>query len=344
VTIASIIVSGDSLGDDVAEQLKAAGHDVVRGPRPDPPRMAPVLPPERWDEARDAAVIVVSPRDAAPRELIDAAPGLRGIVSLVIGVDTIDVEAAHERGLIVAHGAMEENYLGVSEGVVMLTAALLLELRAKERWLREGVRSERIPGTMVRGKTIGLVGMGRSARGVVERLRGWEVEILAHDPYVDSATVPPGVTMAPLADVLRLSDVVSVHTTLDADTRHLIADAELAAMKPDAYLINLSRGPVVDEAALARALATGQIRGAAIDVFEQEPLPADSPLRDLENVILTPHCVGHSRELLAAVTRVGCENAERVLRGERPVFVKSPPDVTERWLGQPGSTAQEVRP
>jgi phosphoglycerate dehydrogenase-like enzyme len=331
--VTSTVVTGDALGDKVAEALAAAGHDVIRGPRPRPPEIEPVLPRERWAEAGEtSAVVVVSPRDSCPRELVEAMPHLRGIVSLVIGIETIDTDAAAERDILVAHGAMEENYLGVSEAVVMLIAALLLEFRAKERWLREGMASDRLPGRMVRGNTIGLIGMGRSARGVVQRLSGWEVRVVAHDPFVDEASVPDEVEMVDLPVLLAESDIVSVHATLDAGTRHLLSDAQFAAMKPGACLINLARGAIVDEAALVRALESNTIWAAALDVFEREPLPEDSPLRRLDNVILTPHCVGHSAELMDAVPRVACENVTRILQGRLPPYPKSPPHVVEQWL------------
>jgi phosphoglycerate dehydrogenase-like enzyme len=335
--MSTLIVSGDSLADGVEEGLVAAGHSVVRGPSPTPPALEPVLPRERWAEAADADIIVVSPRDSAPSAVLEAAPNLRAIVSLVIGVETIDIAAAHARGLLVAHGAMEENYLGVSEAAIMLITALFLELSAKERWLREGTRSHRIPGRMLRGSTVGLIGMGRSARGVVERLRGWEVRILSYDPYIDSASAPPEVTMVSFDELLARSDVVSIHATLDPASRHLVSDPELAAMKPSAFLVNVARGGLVDEVALVRALQTEQIRGAALDVFETEPLPSDSPLRTMENVILTPHCAGHSRELMEAVPRTALENIQSILDGERPPYVKSPPAVLERWLHRHGT-------
>ena len=270
-----VFVTGDTLGDQVAGLLEAAGCQVLRGPKPQPPALT-VFPSEEWPRwFGETDVIVVSPRDLCPRVVMEAAPRLRAVVSMVIGVDTIDMDAANTLGLIVGHGAVPENYLGVSEATVMLIAALLLDLHGKATLLRTNApRPAQLRARMVRGKTIGLIGMGRTARGVVARLAGWEVTLQAYDPYVSQAAAPAGVTMMDLPTLLRTSDVVSVHVTLTRETRHMLGEAELRLMRPDAYLINTARGPVIDEQALYRVLRDGAVAGAAVDVFEQEPLAA----------------------------------------------------------------------
>jgi D-3-phosphoglycerate dehydrogenase len=189
---------------------------------------------------------------------------------------------------------------------------------------------------MVRGKTIGLIGMGRTARGVVERLAGWQVTIQSYDPYVRQEQAPPGVTMVNLPTLLHTSDVVSVHVVLTDETRHMLGEAEFRSMRAAAYLINTARGPAIDELALYRVLKSGHLAGAAIDVFEQEPLPPDSPLRALPNVILTPHMVGHSQELMAAIPPTAAENVLRILRGEPPLYVRNP-EVLPAWRQRLGA-------
>ena len=262
---------------------------------------------------------------------MEAAPCLRGVVSAVIGVDTIDMDAANDFGLIVGHGAMPENYLGVSESTVMLIAALCLDLHGKETLLRTNApRPPQLRARMVRGKTIGLIGLGRTARGVVERLAGWDVSLQAYDPYVSQAEVSAGVTMVEWEPLMCTSEVVSVHVTLTPETRHLLGEAELRMMRSDAYLVNTARGGVIDETALYRVLRDEAIAGAAIDVFEHEPLSPDSPLRTLDNMILTPHMVGHSRELMAAIPPAAAENVLRILRGESPLYTKNP-EVLGAW-------------
>ena len=275
--------------------------------------------------------MVVSPRDVCSREVMLAAPRLRAVVSTVIGVDTIDLDAASDMGLIVGHGAIPENFLGVSEATVMLIAALLLDLPGKSQLLRTNApRPPHMKARMVRGKTIGLIGMGRTARGVVERLAGWDVRLQAHDPYIARGGGAGGVRMVDLPTLLRTSDVVSVHVTLTSETRHMLGEAELRLMQPHAYLVNTARGGAIDEQALYRVLRDGVIAGAALDVFEEEPLALENPLRTLDNVILTPHMIGHSRELMAALAPAAAENVLRVLRGEPPLYVKNP-EVLPAW-------------
>ena len=326
-----VFVTGDRLGDQLTSLLEAKGCQVIRGPKPNPPALT-TFPAADWPHLfSETDVVVVSPRDVCTREIMEAAPRLRGIVSGVIGVDTIDMEAANDLGLIVGHGAMPENYLGVSESTVMLIAALCLDLHGKEAILRTNApRPPQLRARMVRGKIIGLIGMGRTARGVVARLAGWNVRLQAYDPYVRQTEAPDGVKMVTLETLLRTSEVVSVHVTLTPETRHLLGESELRMRRSDAYLINTARGGVIDEAALYRVLQDNVITGAAIDVFEHEPLSPDSPLRTLDNVILTPHMVGHSQELMAAMPPAAAENTLRILRGEPPLYVKNP-EAMEAW-------------
>ena len=326
-----VFVTGDRLGDQLTALLEDAGCQVIRGPQSNPPALT-IFPPDDWPRLfSETDVIVVSPRDVCTREIMTAAPRLRAVVSSVIGVDTIDMDAANDLGLIVGHGAMPENYLGVAESTVMLIAALLLDLHGKETLLRTNApRPARLKARMVRGKTIGLVGLGRTARGVVERLAGWQVTLQAYDPYVDQEHAPPGVTMVDLPTLLGSSDVVSVHVTLTDETRHLLGATELRLMRPEAYLINTARGPAIDEQALYRVMQDGHLAGAALDVFAQEPLAPESPLRQLDNVILTPHMVGHSQELMASIPPTAAENVLRILRDEPPLYVKNP-EILAAW-------------
>jgi D-3-phosphoglycerate dehydrogenase len=265
--------------------------------------------------------------------MLIAARALRGIVSMVIGVDTIDIATAGKLGLVVAHGAMPENYIGVAEATVMFVAALSLALPKKEALIRSGAPlPEYMIGHMVQGQTIGLLGLGRVGHAVVERLSGWAVSILAVDPAVAPGS-DPRVEMVDLPELLHRSDFVSIHTTLTDDSRHLLGPAEFALMKPGSYLINTARGSVIDEPSLIEALRARRLAGAALDVFEDEPLALDNPLRAVDNVILTPHMIGHSEELLESIGSVGAENVRRVLRGETPLYVKNP-DVLPAWTAR----------
>ena len=155
--------------------------------------------------------------------MLDRAPRLHAVNSLVIGVDTIDVAACTEAGIIVGNGAVPENYLGMAEAAVLLILALTKDLKAKERTLREGgFRPATMRAMLLRGKTVGLIGLGRIGRGVVERLRGWDVRLLAYDPYLAPDAAVPSVELVGLDALLRRSDVVSIHVPLTSETRGLI--------------------------------------------------------------------------------------------------------------------------
>jgi D-3-phosphoglycerate dehydrogenase len=203
-----------------------------------------------------------------------------------------------------------------------------------QRRLREGEWKRRDTlGSMIGGKTVGIVGLGRVGTNVARRLTGWGVEILAADPYVEPAQAyAVGASLVSLDELVREADFVTLHVVLTPETRHLIDEARLRAMKPSAYLINTSRGEAVDETALARALNEGWIAGAGLDVFEAEPLPPDSPLRRVapDLLIMTPHSIGSSLASQQTGTRMAIENILRALRGEVPTFVKNPA-VLERW-------------
>jgi D-3-phosphoglycerate dehydrogenase len=325
----------DPVLDGIAATLAGRGIEVVRGPAP-VPGVKLVYPPASYAElfAR-AEVAMFSSRSIGSREVMAAAPRLRGIVNPTIGLETVDLDAANELGIIVGHGATPQNFLGMAEATVMLMLMLLYNPRASEEVLR-GTRPRPKPvpqeawARMMLGRTVGLVGLGRIGRGIVERLAGWGVRILAHDPYAVPDSVPPGVELVALDELLRESDIVSVLVAITAETRGLIGARELALMKPDAYLVNTSRGEAIDEDALYRALKSRRIAGAALDVFVVEPLPADSPLRTLDNVILTPHIVGHTREVFASFVPAAVENITRILAGEPPLHCKNP-EIVPRW-------------
>jgi phosphoglycerate dehydrogenase-like enzyme len=203
-----------------------------------------------------------------------------------------------------------------------------------QRRLREGGwKDEDILGNMIAGQTVGIVGLGRVEANVARRLTGWEVRLLAADPYVEPAIAHAvGAKLVDLDTLVRESDVVTVHVVLTAETRHIIDEARLRAMKPTAYLVNTSRAGAVDTAALVRAIEEGWIAGAALDVYEDEPLGPDSALRQLnpERVILTPHAIGNNVASHHTGTKMAIESVLQALRGEVPRYLKNP-GVVERW-------------
>ncbi|HZU17805.1 MAG TPA: NAD(P)-dependent oxidoreductase [Candidatus Dormibacteraeota bacterium] len=312
----------------LGERLAAAGHRVVALPA----RGRPWSEEELRERLAPADVVVAMPPLSYPRALLEAAPRLRLVVSGVIGVDNIDVAAATELGIAVANCPTPENVIGMAEATVMLVVALLHELGPRQGALRAGGWRPEVPGRLLWGRQVGLIGYGRIGRAVAERLQGWGVRVRFHDPYVAGST--------PLDELLASSDVVSLHVVLTERTRHLIGARELALMKPSAVLVNTARGGVVDEAALAEAIDSGRLAGAALDVFETEPLAPDNPLLgcDPERVILTPHCIGHNQETGPAGVAMAVEAVGRAMRGLAPANLVNP-EVLPRWrarLAGPG--------
>lgn len=289
---------------------------------------------ELADRCRDVDAFIYSVADTVSRPVMTAAPHLRIVTSPTIGYDTVDVAAATDLGIMVANSPSDENARGIAEATIGLILVLLKRARHNEAKLRAGEWSGRDDrGELLWGKTLGIVGLGRIAREVVSRLQGWGVRIVAHDPYVSEAEAAGlGVIPVDLEELCRESDVVSLHAVATRETAGIIGERQLGWMKPDAYLVNLARGELVDEAALAHALEAGRIGGAALDTYQREPLPLDSPLRRVadERLILTPHIVGQTEIGRRANLRVCLENVQEALRGDVPHNVVNP-EVIPRW-------------
>ena len=328
------VVVPNSLGrnEEIAQRLEAEGCEIIRLPVIEPGSTAEWSGEEieRYFLDADAIVGVFGARPIS-RKVLEAAKRLRVCASPIIGTETFDVDAATEFGIAVGYGAAPENLLGVAEAVVMLTAALLKNLPGKWQAVKEGSWRTDDPGHMVMHRTVGLIGLGNIGRATAQRLQGWDCNLIAADPFVtpeDAAAL--GIRLVDLDTLMAESDVVSVMVTLTDATYHLVGEHELSLMKPDAYLINTSRGPCVDEAALIKALDEGRLKGAAIDAWEQEPTRADNPLRTHPRIIATGHNVGHSEEVYAALPVLAAENILKGLRGEDPTCFRNP-EVRDRW-------------
>ena len=321
--------------DTIAAALVQRGIEVIRGPRSIPGQKH-VYPPESHAELFGPCdVLMFSSRSVGSRATMLAAPRCRAIVNPTIGLETVDLAAADQLGIVVGHGAVPENYLGIAEAAVMLMLALRYGLHASEAVLRgtrpaPGFRAEAVHARMLRGCTVGIVGLGRIGRAVAERLQPFGVDVIACSPTTQPQDVPAGVRLVELDTLLEQSDIVGLFASVNAGNRHMIDERALGRMKPDAYLVNVARGALVDEEALDRALRSGRLAGAALDTFEVEPLPQDSPLRELDNVILTPHMVGVTRESIEAVVPTALENITRVLSGALPLYCKNP-YILPRW-------------
>lgn len=328
------------------EPLVKVGCDVVIG------RTFDRFPGETYSEAelgellRAADAALVSTRDRITRGVLEAAPNLRIVAKASIGVEKIDLAAATDLGIVVSNSPSPDNFVGIAEASVGLILALVKRLPANQRHLRAGGWKEASRlGSLVAGKTVGIVGLGRVGANVARRLLGWDVRLLAADPFVEPAIAyAVGATLVPLEQLLEESDVVTLHVPLTRETHHLLDDAMLRRMKPTAYLVNTARGPVVDELALARLLNEGQLGGAALDVFATEPLPLDSPLRDVDpdRLILTPHCIGNNRASHASGTRMALESMTQALQGRVPRYVCNR-EVIPRWKERFGRESTGAR-
>lgn len=235
------------------------------------------------------------------RRLIDAAPHLRWVARAGAGLDNVDVGAAKERGIAVLNvpGA---NSVAVAELVFGLLLALFRQIPAADASLRRGAwEKSKLKGRELRGKTIGIVGVGRIGRAVAQRARAFDMTCIGCDPLVSAADArAAGVELLPLAEVLSRAEIVTLHMPATPETRGLIGAAEIARMRQGAVLVNAARGGLVDEVALHAALVSGALSGAALDVFASEP-PGDSPLLALPNVVATPHLGASTAEAQDAV-------------------------------------------
>jgi D-3-phosphoglycerate dehydrogenase / 2-oxoglutarate reductase len=277
-------------------------------------------------KTRDADGLVIS---SAPvtRAVMSALEGLKVVARTGVGYDVIDVAAATELGVIVVN--IPDIWVReVANHALALLLAWNRKIVTLDRQVHAGVWGAGVPGPYtgsLHGETVGIVGLGNIGSAFARRIAAFETTVIGCDPYVDDGRFAAlGVERVTLEALAERADYVSVHTLLNAETRHLIGEAFFRRMKPTAILINTSRGPVVDERALAQALKDKRLAGAALDVWEQEPLAADHPLLAMDNVIATPHAAYFSSPAVAQVPRRCGEEVARVLTGQRPLNVVNP--------------------
>ena len=286
-----------------------------------------------WD-----ALVVRSQTRVDAELLAAAAPRLSVIGVASVGIDRIDVEAATRAGVMVVN-APTGNTIAAAEHTMAVMLALLRHVPEANESIRRGEWERgRFTGRELRGKTLGIIGLGKIGKAVARRATGFEMRVLASDPYLtEEQASEVGAKLVGLAELLHRSDVITVHTPLTSQTRHLLGRGQLEATKPGAFVLNVARGGIVDEAALADALASGHLAGAAVDVYSSEPMAADNPLRDAPNLVLTPHLGASTSE---AQDRVGLEMAEQLimaLSGVTPPYAVNAPAV-------PAETAPRLRP
>lgn len=256
-------------------------------------------------------------------EVMDASENLKVISNYAVGFNNIDVESATERGIYVTNtpGILTDTTADYAFALLMAVARRIPEadrnIRAR-KWIHAWGPSMFV-GSDIHGKTLGIIGLGRIGRTLVKRAQGFDMKVIYYDMMRDKSQEEKlNVRYAPMETVLEQADYVSIHVPLTDSTHHLIGDKELTTMKERAYLINTSRGPVVDEDALYRALRCGTIAGAALDVFEEEPISHSSPLLGLDNIIMTPHIASASIETRTKMAITAAENLVSVLKGVEP--------------------------
>ena len=275
----------------------------------------------------DAVIVRVAPLDAT---VIERADRLKVIAKHGAGLDNVDIDAASERGIAVCNtpGA---NARSVAEHAVALLFAVRRNLRTADRHVRAGEwERESFTGHELTGDTLGLFGFGAIAREAADLVQGMGQTVLTFDPYVADDDVPSRVQRVDdLSELFERSDAVSIHAPLTPETRHAVSTAELAALGERGVLINTSRGPIVDEAALIDALEADTITGAGLDTFEEEPPGEDHPLYDRDDVVLTPHVGGVTDEALARMSQRAADNVRTVYDGELPTSTVNRDALTE---------------
>jgi phosphoglycerate dehydrogenase-like enzyme len=287
-------------------------------------------------ELTSAEIIISCPGFVISKSIIASAHRLRGIVSPITGIDGVDVAAATEHGIIVANGQVIENTESMAEATVLLLLAAIYDLHGTEAALRQNLPRPRVmKARMLKGKMVGLIGWGQISRAVAKRLAGWEVCIQASSRSRNGGD-EDDVRFVNLEQLLRTSDVICVLSALNPDSAGLLNADRLRLLKKDAVLVNTARGEIIDEAALYQVACERPDLRLALDTFTIEPLPEASPLRELPNVILTPHQIGHTQESADAMPPAAIENVRRILAGELPLYVCNP-EIATQWQARWGS-------
>ncbi|WP_254861785.1 phosphoglycerate dehydrogenase [Halovivax gelatinilyticus] len=316
----------DPIADAGLDVLREAGHEVRTGYDLEGDALL--------EAAADANALIVRSGTEVTREVLEAGDELVIVGRAGIGVDNIDIEAATDRGVIVAN-APEGNVRAAAEHTVAMTFAAARSIPQAHGRLKAGEWAKGdFLGTELNGRTLGVVGLGRVGQEVAKKLDPLGMDIVAFDPYIAEERADRlGATLVDLETCLETADVLTIHTPLTPETEGLIGESELESLA-GGYLINVGRGGIVDEAALAAAVDDGTLAGAALDVFAEEPLSADSPLLDVEDIVLTPH-LGASTE--AAQTNVATSTAEQVvaaLANEPVANALNAPSIDEAAFGR----------
>lgn len=314
--------------------LRNAGCELVMGKPQDDFRTFRYERKELVNLIGDCPIVYPSGRDTIGADILDSCPDLQAVVKSSIGIETVDVDAATDLGILCCNSPTPENYLGVAEATMGFMVALFKRLKFNEAFIRNGGWKElQNRGTLMLGKTVGIIGVGRIGQNVAKRLAAWGMKVLGYDPYIEQDTVADlGVHMVSLEELLRQSDLVTLHVVLTRETRGMLGMREFKMMKPTAFIVNTSRGPALREAELVQALNEKVIAGAALDVFEEEPLPMKNPLRQVDptRLILTPHNIGANPGSAESGQKMAAQSMLAILDGKIPDTVVNP-EAIDRW-------------
>ena len=300
-----LLISTPALGhreDEVLGELRDAGVDVMRGDTAMLDR----------DGVADFDVIAGPGSMRADAELFGRCPRLRGMVSFGSGCEGFDRSAAAARAIAIATGGADRSVRDMASATIMLMLALCHNLPGAMAAHAQASWCDRTRVRTLDDTTVGIVGYGAIGRETARRLRAWGVRVLVFSRSLEAGELADGSESVPFQQLLRASDIVSLHARLNHGGGPIIDRAALATMKPGALLVNTARGALVDEGAVADALRSGLLGGAALDCFAIEPLPMDSPLRGAPNAILTPHQIGHTPAGADAMVRTFIDNIIRI--------------------------------
>jgi phosphoglycerate dehydrogenase-like enzyme len=316
--------------DEIGADLRKDGHRVVR--HADRDAFAKL-----GDPLKDADILLCVANFPLTRPMLSGAPRLRAIVSAVTGTEGVDFQAAQDCAVVVANAQTEENVTGMAEATVLLILGALYDFNGTQELLRKSLpRPDPLRAHQLRGKTVGFVGLGKIGKETARLLTAWGAPMQYTARRDAELTGLPPMKRVDLDTLLKTSDIVVVLAALNAETRGMIGADKFRLMKKSAILVNTARGQIVDEKALYEALKSGGIAGAALDCFEVEPLPLDSPLRALPNVILTPHMIGHTYDAHHSLEVATRENIARIVAGREPRYVRNP-DVLPAWTKKWGA-------
>lgn len=296
--------------------------DVEVHPDENPPSKEKLL---EGVKGKDGLLCSIS--DRIDREILEASPQLKVVSTYSVGYDHIDVSEATKRGIYVTYtpGVLTDATADATWALLMAAARRITEA---DKFIREGKwriawAPNMLVGEDVWGRTLGIIGLGRIGSAVARRAKGFNMKVLYYDAIRASQEkeMELGVEYRPLEELLREADYVTIHVPGGKETYHLIDEQRLRLMKPSSYLINTSRGSTVDQRALVKALREGWIAGAALDVYEKEPIDHDDPLLKLDNVVLAPHIGSGSKQARFKMGETAAKNLISVLKGEKPPFL-----------------------